>query len=155
MLHRGSSTENASNPAQVKNPQLDINTLEANFFRKVRSEVDNVMTSVESRVKDAVLTAIENLVISRVELALKSANAHSERSVDGNALESDQNDFLGGIEGLRMTASNRLHSHMDLNRIDETRGNITVEERGFLVNEKNHDRQTNAYHMLTGQDAPH
>ena len=32
-------------------------------LRKVQSEVDNVLTSVETRVQDAVLTAIENLVI--------------------------------------------------------------------------------------------
>ena len=60
----------------------------------MRSNVDNVMESVETRVQDAVWTAIEFLVIPRVELAVKSANAHSERSVDGNVVEPDQMDFL-------------------------------------------------------------
>ena len=59
----------------------------------MRSELDNVMASVETRIQDAVLTAIENLKIPRVELAMKSANARSERSVDGNVLEHDQRDF--------------------------------------------------------------
>ena len=45
-----------------------------------------------------------------------------------------------------MTASSRINSHTDLNRIDETRGNTTVEESDFLVNEKNIDRQTHAHH---------
>ena len=45
-----------------------------------------------------------------------------------------------------MTASSRINSHTDLNRIDETRGNITVEEGDLLVNEKNIDRQTHAHH---------
>ena len=45
-----------------------------------------------------------------------------------------------------MTASRRINSHMDLNRIDETRGNITVEEGDVLVNERNIDRQTYANH---------
>ena len=152
MLRRGTSLDNENNPAQINYPQVDVHTLEENIVSKVRSEVDNVMTSVETRVQDAVLTAIENLVIPRVELAMKSANAHSERSV-GNVLEPDQRDFLGDIEGLWMTASSRINSHMDLNRIDETRGNITVDEGDLLVNENNIDRQTHAHHNAAAANA--
>ena len=68
-------------------------TLEENNISNVRSEVDNVLTSVETRVQDTVLTAIKKLVIPRVELAVKSTNAPSGRSVDGNILEPDQRDF--------------------------------------------------------------
>ena len=67
---------------------------------------------------------------------MKSVNTSSERSVDSNVFEPDQGDFLGIIEGLQMTASSRVHSRTDLNRIDETRGNFTVEEGDLLVNEK-------------------
>ena len=108
MLRRGTSLDNLSKPAQIIYPQEDVHTLEKNIVNKVRSEVDNVMTSVETRVQDAVLTAIENIVILRMELAMKSANAHSEQSVDGNVLEHEQRDFLGNIEGLRMTASSSI-----------------------------------------------
>ena len=146
MTCRGTSSNNASNPTQINYPEVDIYTLEENIVSKVRSVLDNVMTSVETRVQDALLTGIENLVIPRVEFDKKSANAPSERSVDGNVLEADQRDFLGKIEGLWMTASSRINSHTDLNRIDETRGNITVEEGDLLVNEKNIDRQAYAHH---------
>ena len=104
------------------------------------------MASADSRVQDAVLTAIENLVIPSMELAMKSANAHSERSVERNVLELDQRDFLGNTKGLRMTNSSRIKSHTDINGIDETRGNITVEEGDLLVNEKNIDLQTHGHH---------
>ena len=67
---------------------------------------------------------------------MKSANAPTERSVDGNALEPEQRDFLGNVEGLRMNASSRLNSLTEFHRIDETRGNITVEEGDLLVNKK-------------------
>ena len=96
------------------------------------------MTSIRNRVQYAVLTVPENLVIPRVELAIKSANAHPERSVDGNVVEPDQRDFLGNIEGLRLTTSSRINSCTDINRIDETRGNITVEESDLLFYEKKH-----------------
>ena len=48
-------------------------------------------------------------------------------SVDDNVLEPDQRDFSGNVEGLQMTTSSRIYSGRDLNRIDETRGIITVE----------------------------
>ena len=79
------------------------------------------------------------------------AIASSDRSVDGNVLQPDRRDFLGNIEGLRMIACSRKNSHMGLNRIDENRGKITVEDGDLLVNEKNIDRQTYAHHMVTGQ----
>ena len=127
-------------------PQVDVQTLEENIVHKVRSELDNEMKSVETRVQDAVLTAIDIAVIPTVKLAMKSTNAHSEWSVDGNVLEPDQREFLGNIGGLRMPGSSRINSHTDINRIDETRGNINVEEGDLLVNEKNIDRQTHGHY---------
>ena len=58
MLCRGTSSDNATNLAQINYPQADVHTLEENILSRMRSEVDNVMTSVETRVQDAVLTAI-------------------------------------------------------------------------------------------------
>ena len=84
------------------------------------------MTTVETRVQDALLTAIENLAFLRVELAMNSVNASCGHGVGSLVLDPDQRDFSGNLEGLQMTASSRTNSHRDLNRIDETRGNITV-----------------------------
>ena len=146
MICRGTFSDKMSNATQVNYPQVDMHRIEENIVSNKRSEVDNVMTSVETRVLDAVLAAIENLVIPRVELAMKPAIAPSGRSVDGNVLEPDERDFLGNMEGLRMTASSRINSHTDLNWIDETCGNITVEESGFLVNAMIIDWQTYAHY---------
>ena len=62
------------------------------------------------------MTAIENFVIPRVELAMRSVNASSGHGV-GSVLDPNQGDFLGNIEGLQMTASSKINSHTDLNRI--------------------------------------
>ena len=53
-----------------------------------------------------------------------------------------------------MTASKRINSHTDINMIDKTRGNITVEGGDLLVNERNIDRQTHTHHIVTGQKVP-
>ena len=89
---------------QGENRQVVMHTLVENIVSKARSEVDGVMTTVEFRIQDAVLTAIDNLVIPRVELAMKSTNASPRRSVDCNVLGSDQRDSSGNVEGLQMTA---------------------------------------------------
>ena len=131
-----------------------MHTLQEKNFAWVRGEVDDVLTSVETRVQDAVLTAIENLVIPRLELFMKPSNVTSGRGIDANVLELDQREFLRITEGLRMTASSRINSHTELKRNDETRGNITVEENDLMVNEKNSHRQTYAHHMVTTKKHP-
>ena len=98
------------------------------------------MTTVETRVPDAVMSAIENLLVLRVELAVKSVNASSGH------LDLDQRDFPGKIEGQQMTASSRMNSHTDWSRIDETRDKITIEGSDLLVNERNIDQQTHTHH---------
>ena len=71
VARRGPSSDNTSNLTQINFPQVDMHTLAENVIRKVRNEEDNVMTTVETKVQDAVLTAIGILVIPRVELAMK------------------------------------------------------------------------------------
>ena len=65
MICRGTSLDHTSNPTQVNYSQRVVRTLEEDIVSEVRSEVDNAMTSVKTRVQDAVLTAIENSVIFR------------------------------------------------------------------------------------------
>ena len=95
MTYRGTSLDSTNNPTKVIYPQVDMHTREEKMVSKVRSEVDCVTSTVENRVQDAVLTAIENILIPRVKLAMKSANAFSGRSVDGNVVEHEQRYFFG------------------------------------------------------------
>ena len=136
--------KNTKGPKQVKGSEVDVHTLEKNIVNKVRSEVDSVMTTVETRVQDAVMTAMENLVIPTVEFAMKSANALSGNGIGSVVLDPDQRDFSVNIEGLQMTASSRINSQTNSNRIGETRDNITVEGSDLLVNKRNFDQQTHS-----------
>ena len=61
VLDMGSS----SNSMKVNSLQEDMNTPEENIVSKVRSEVDNMMATVEIKTEDAVLTARTNWVILR------------------------------------------------------------------------------------------
>ena len=52
-----------------------------------------MMTTVENRFQDALFSAIEILMIPRVKMATKSANASPRRSVHGKVLEANQRVF--------------------------------------------------------------
>ena len=110
------------------------------------SEVDGVMTMVETTVQDAVLTAIKKLVIPRVQIAMKSVLASSGRGVDSVVLDSDRRDFSKNIDCLQMTASRWINSHTGLIRTDETRGSITVQGGELSVNDGIFDRQAETHH---------
>ena len=52
-----------------------------------------------------------------------------------------------------MTASRKINSRIEPNRIDEIRGNITVDEDDLVINENNFHRQSCIHRMATGQNA--
>ena len=93
-VDRNTSLNDTNDPTQVNSPLVVMHTLEKNIFSKVRIEVDSVMTTVETRVQDAVLPAVENLVIPMVKLAIKLVNASSGHGVDSSALDPDQKVFF-------------------------------------------------------------
>ena len=146
---RNTSLNDTNNLTKIISPQTDMHTIEKNIVSKVRSEVASAMTTVETRVQDKVMTAMEKMVNLRVEIATNSVNTSSGRGVGIVALEPDQRELSGNFEGLQMTTSSKINSYTDLNIIDETHGKTTVEGVDLTVNEKNIDRQTHNHHNLT------
>ena len=90
---RGSSLNDINDPTQVSGSQVDVHILEKNNVSKVRSGVDSVMTTVETKVQNAVLTEIGILVTPRVELAMKSVNASSGQVGGSVVIDPDQGVF--------------------------------------------------------------
>ena len=106
------SLNNANKPTQADGPQVDVRALEIEVISKVRSEVDSLMTMVETIVQDAALTAIEKLVVPRVELAMKSVNTSSGLGLGNFVLDPDWGELSGNVEGLQMTASNKINTQL-------------------------------------------
>ena len=79
-------------------------TLEKSIDIKLCSEVDSMLTMVETRVQDEVWTDMENLMLPRVELTMKSVIASSGRGVDSFVLDPDHRGFPVNIERLQITA---------------------------------------------------
>ena len=120
---------------------MDIQILEKNFNSKVRSDVDSVMTTDETRVQGLVLSVIDNIVIPRVDLAINSVNASSGHCIGSVVLDPDRGYFSGNDETFQMTTSDRSTSHADLNKIDETCDLTTLQGGHLLLNEKSTDHK--------------
>ena len=65
----------------------------------VRSEVKNVDATVETKVH-AILSAMDNLVVPRMELAMRSVRISSALKPVSVVLDPDQRDFSGGKNSL-------------------------------------------------------
>ena len=149
IFDRGHEIFNCYNPnhsTTESGSQVDMQTLEKNISHKLRSEVENV-AAVETSVYEAILSAMDNLVISRMELAMRSVGISSACNPSSAVCDPDEKDFSGITNGLQMTASSRFNSTANFNGIDEARGNITVEEGDLPVSERNPDRETHAHHI--------
>ena len=61
-------------------------------------EFDNALTAVENRFHEAILPSMDNLVIPRVETAVRSITGSSGRGPNSVAHNHDQRDFSGNME---------------------------------------------------------
>ena len=64
-----------------------------NIADKIRKEVDNAIMVVENRVHDGILAAMDNVIIPRVEMAVKSIIESSGRGAGSMVQNPDQRDF--------------------------------------------------------------
>ena len=60
---------------------LNVKTLERCFNERIDRELNNIVETVEDRIQNAILTAIDNIVAPKIELAIRSINTSSGRDV--------------------------------------------------------------------------
>ena len=67
----------SSNNAVVNESTMNVKTLERCFNEIIDREMSNLVETVEDRIQNAILTAIDNIVAPKFELAFRSINASS------------------------------------------------------------------------------
>ena len=60
---------------------MDVQILEENLTDGITKEISNVVETVEGMIQNAILSATDNIMTARIELALRSINASSGRDV--------------------------------------------------------------------------
>ena len=111
-----------------------------------------MQSRLKNRMHDAILTAMDNVVIPRVEMAVRSITGSSGHGTNSVVQNPDKKDFIGNTENIPLkSASSQLDLKIDQERTNETRDFENFEDSDFPVLIPNCDRQAHAHHSSNGQ----
>ena len=92
---------------------------------------------------DAILTAMDKVVIPRVAMAVRSITGSSGHGPCSEVQNPDRRDFLGNAGNTPLMSAS-CNTSQDKN--DETRNEENFEDGDFSVLRPNYDRRTQAHH---------
>ena len=147
-------TVGTSNIDSVVNANaMSVKTLERCFNERIDREMNNIIDTVEDRIQNAFLTAINNIVAPKIELAIRSINASSGRDVTSVSANSERKERVGLNSSFENASRN--NDTPDVSNVnDETRHNIPDEVSVLSVPETHFDRQAHTHHLVTGPSNP-
>ena len=74
---------------------MKVKTLERCFNERIDREMSNIVDTVEDRIQNAILTAIDNIVAPKIEIAIRSINASSGRNATSVSANSERREHVG------------------------------------------------------------
>ena len=78
---RDFTVNTSSNNTAVNESTVNVKTLERCFNERIDREMSNIVNTVEYKIHNAILTAIDNIVALKIESAIRSINASSGRDM--------------------------------------------------------------------------
>ena len=142
----------SSNSTAVNESTVNVKTSERCFNERIDREMSHFIDTVEGRIQNAILAAIDNIVASKIELAIMSVNASSGWDVTSVVANSERGEHVGINASFENASGNNITLGVS-NVNDETRHNIPDEVCELSVPETHFDRQAHTHHMVTGQTA--
>ena len=133
---------------------MNVKTLERCFNERIDREMRNIVDTVEDRIQNASLTAIDNRVAPKIELAIRSINASSGRDATSVSAASERREHAGP-NAVFENASKNNNTPDVANINDETRHDIPYEVSEMSVPGTHFDRQPQTHHMVTGAKERH
>ena len=129
--------------SSVRQNQVRENKIDDQITRTVSS----AFKTVENYMHDAILTSIDNVVIPRTEMAVKSIKGLAGYGTASEVQNPDRRCFVGNIRNTPlMSASSQLDLDNELNRKDETRNDVDFEDGDFPALKSNYGRREHAHH---------
>ena len=129
----------------INENMVNVKTLERCFNERIDREMSNIVDTVEDRIQNAILTAIDNIVAPKIELAIRSINASSGRELTSVTANSERGEHVG-INASFENASGKNNTLHVSNINDETRHNIPNEVSELSVPGTQLDRQPHTHH---------
>ena len=135
----------SNNDSVINESTVNVKTLERCFNERIVREMSNIIDTVEDRIQNAILTAIENIVAPKIEVAIRSINASSGRDATSVSVNSERREHVG-INVFFENASGNNNTLGVSNVNDETRHNNPDEVSELSVPETHFDRQAHTHH---------
>ena len=113
---------------------------------KIRRAGDGVVLTVENRMHDAILTAMDKVLMPRVATAVRSSSGSIGHGPTSGVQNPDRRDFTGNTENTPlMSAFSRLDLNIDQDRIGQTRDTENFEDGGSPALKPNYDWRAHAH----------
>ena len=135
----------SSNDSIVNGNAMNVKTLERCFNERIDREMSNIIDTVEDRIQNAILAAIDNIVAPKIELAIRSINASSGRDVTSVSANSERREHVG-INAFFENASGNNNTLGVSNVNDETRHDIPDAVGELSVPETRFNLQPHTHH---------
>ena len=143
-------TVGTSNVSSIVNENaLNVKTLERCFNERIDREMSNIVDTVEDRIQNAILVAIDNIIAPKIELAIRSINASSGRDVTSVSGNSERRDHERMNTSFGSASDNNGTLGMT-NANDETRCNPHDRVGELSVAGTQFDQQSPAHHVVSG-----
>ena len=142
---RDFAVDNSNDSSIVNGNAMNVKTLERCFNERIDREMSNIVDTVEDRIQNAILTAIDNIVAPKIELAVRSINASFGRDLTSVSANSEGREH-SGTNPLFENASENNSTLGVTNINDETRHNIQDEVSELSVPGTLFDRQSHTHH---------
>ena len=135
----------SNDSSMVNGNAMSVKTLERCFNERIDREMSNIVDTVEDRIQNAILTASENIVAPKIELAIRSINASSGRDATSLSANLERGEHVGISTSLENASGN--NDPLGVSNVNhETRQNIPDEVNEFSVSETRFDRQPHTHH---------
>ena len=129
-----------TNNIAINESTVNVKTLERCFYERIDREMSNIVDTVEDRIQNAILTAIDNIVAPKIELVIRSINASFGRDATSVTAISERGEHVGISASLENASGNNNVLHVS-NVNDETRLDIPNAVSELLAQK----------HVLTGK----
>ena len=138
----------SNNDSVVNGSAMTVKTLEMCFNERIDREMSNIVDTIEDRIQNGILTAIENIVAPKIELAARSINASSGGDATSVSVNSERRERVEVNASLENASRN--NDTLDVSNVsDETRRNIPDEVSELSVPVTHFDRQPHTHHSIS------
>ena len=79
----------------VNESTVNVKTLERCFNERIDKEMSNIVDTVEDKIQNAILTAVDNIVAPKIELAIRSISASSGWDATSVTAKSERGEHVG------------------------------------------------------------